>query len=312
MVGILIASHGTFARGIYESGNMIFGQQDKVRYVYMLPEEGPEDIREKMKKAIDKLDCQEVLILVDIWGGTPFNQASLLLEQHPNWQMITGMNLPMLLEAYSARMNVETAKEVALQIYENHGIQSKPKLKVKHEELKEEKKEVADSGQMEYVLCRIDSRLLHGQVATTWVKILKPDRIIVVSDSVCQDELRKNLIIQACPSGSKAHVVPIRKLIEVDSDPRFGKTKALLLFENPEDVLKAVEGGVRIESVNLGTMAHQDGKIAVNGVLSFGPKDVESIEALMDKGVEFDIRKVPNDNPEQIEDLLKKAKEKGM
>ena len=66
---------------------------------------------------------------------------------------------------------------------------------------------VLGDGHIKYVLARIDTRLLHGQVATTWTKSTNPDRIIVVSDNVAHDELRKNMIIQAAPPGVKAHVV---------------------------------------------------------------------------------------------------------
>ncbi|EIA23335.1 PTS system, mannose/fructose/sorbose family, IIA subunit, partial [Candidatus Arthromitus sp. SFB-2] len=82
-----------------------------------------------------------------------------------------------------------------------------------------------------YVLARIDTRLLHGQVATSWTKSVNPTRIIVVSDNVSKDDLRKKMIEQAAPPGVKAHVVPISKMAQVDKDTRFGNTRAMLLFE---------------------------------------------------------------------------------
>ena len=65
---------------------------------------------------------------------------------------------------------------------------------------------------------RIDSRLLHGQVATGWSKATNPTRIIVVSDSVAKDELQTTMIKQAAPSGVKAHVVPIDQMIKLSKD----------------------------------------------------------------------------------------------
>lgn len=61
----------------------------------------------------------------------------------------------------------------------------------------------------------VSTRLLHGQVATTWTKMVNPDRIIVVSDAVSKDDLRKRMIIEAAPPGVKAHVIPIWKMVEV-------------------------------------------------------------------------------------------------
>lgn len=322
MVGIILASHGEFANGILQSGSMIFGEQQNVAAVTLMPSEGPDDVRAKMEAAIATFENQdEVLFLVDLWGGTPFNQANNLLEAHKDkWAIVAGMNLPMVIEAYASRFSMNTAHEIAAHIIAT----AKDGVKVKPEELEpaEEKAVVQQEGpvgaippgtvlgdgKIKFALARIDSRLLHGQVATAWTKAVQPTRIIVVSDAVSKDELRKKLIEQAAPPGVKANVVPIAKMIEVAKDPRFGNTKALLLFENPQDVVRAIEGGVDIKEVNVGSMAHSVGKVLVNKVLSMDAKDVEAFEIMKKAGVTFDVRKVPNDSKDNMDALLQKAK----
>lgn len=322
MVGIILASHGEFANGLMQSGAMIFGEQPNVAACVLHPSEGPDDIKAKMQAAIDSFDDQtEVLFLVDLWGGTPFNQANSLFEAHKeNWAIVSGMNLPMLIEAYAARLSMEKAQDVAKAILGT----AKEGVKVKPEELEPEEVVVANApaapqgaipagtvlgdGEIKFVLARIDSRLLHGQVATAWTKATNPSRIIVVSDAVAKDELRRKLIEQAAPPGVKANVIPISKLIEISKDPRFGDTKALLLFENPQDVLRVVEAGVKIKEVNVGSLAHSTGKVVVSKVLSMGHEEVAAFEKLKDLGVTFDVRKVPNDSKDNLDELLKKAK----
>ena len=322
MVGIILASHGEFANGILQSGSMIFGEQQNVAAVTLMPSEGPDDVRAKMEAAIATFENQdEVLFLVDLWGGTPFNQANNLLEAHKDkWAIVAGMNLPMVIEAYASRFSMNTAHEIAAHIIAT----AKDGVKVKPEELEpaEEKAAVQQQGpvgaippgtvlgdgKIKFALARIDSRLLHGQVATAWTKAVQPTRIIVVSDAVSKDELRKKLIEQAAPPGVKANVVPIAKMIEVAKDPRFGNTKALLLFENPQDVVRAIEGGVDIKEVNVGSMAHSVGKVLVNKVLSMDAKDIEAFETMKKAGVTFDVRKVPNDSKDNMDALLQKAK----
>lgn len=322
MVGIILASHGDFAKGILQSGAMIFGEQQNVAACVLEPSEGPDDIKAKMEAAIASFDSQdEILFLVDLWGGTPFNQANSLFEAHKeNWAIVAGMNLPMVIEAYASRFSMESAQDIAKAIINT----AKDGVKVKPEELEPEVAApvqaeapqgamppgtVVGDGKIKFVLARIDTRLLHGQVATAWTKATGPTRIIVVSDAVAKDNLRKKLIEQAAPPGVKANVIPIKKMIEVAKDPRFGGTKALLLFENPEDLLKAVEGGVDIKEVNVGSMAHSTGKVVVNKVLSMGEEDVETFEKLEKLGVKFDVRKVPNDSKSNMNELLKKAKQ---
>lgn len=60
-----------------------------------------------------------MLILVDLWGGTPFNQANGLIAGHEDtWAIVAGLNLPMLIDAYASRMMMDTAHELAVQISE--------------------------------------------------------------------------------------------------------------------------------------------------------------------------------------------------
>jgi len=61
MVGIILASHGEFANGILQSGSMIFGEQENVKAVTLMPSEGPDDIKAKMQEAIATFDDQESL-----------------------------------------------------------------------------------------------------------------------------------------------------------------------------------------------------------------------------------------------------------
>lgn len=317
MVGIIIASHGEFATGILQSGSMIFGEQENVKAVTLMPSEGPDDIRAKMKEAIATFDNQdEVLFLVDLWGGTPFNQANSLIEEHKDkWAIVSGMNLPMVIEAYASRFSMNTAHEIAAHILGT----AKEGVKVKPEELEPaapsapaaaRPSNAGAPGKFAYVLARIDSRLLHGQVATAWTKTTQPTRIIVVSDAVAKDELRKKLIQQAAPPGVKAHVVPVNKMIELAKDDQhFGGQRALLLFENPQDALRAVEGGVPLKTINVGSMAHSPGKVQPNKVLAFNQDDIDTFAKLKKAGMNFDVRKVPNDSKGNMDEIIKKAQE---
>ena len=328
MVSIVLASHGKFAEGIMESGQMIFGPQKDVAAVTLTPDMGPDDLKAKLKDAVASFDEQEhVLFFVDLWGATPFNQVNGLLasEGHEDWVMVTGLNLPMLIQAYGDRMSEETAAAIAKDVF----TEAENGIRIKPEEL--EPKEAAPpaaaaaaaaapagaipegtvigDGHIKIVFARVDTRLLHGQVATTWTKAANPDRIIVCSDGVASDQLRKTMIIQAAPPGIHVHVVPIKKICEIAKDPRFGNTHAMLLFETPQDALRAIEGGVPVKKLNLGSMAHSVGKVVVTNALAMDQDDVDTLEKIKSKGVEFDIRKVPADKAESYDAVIKKAKD---
>lgn len=327
MVGIIIASHGKFAEGIKQSGQMIFGEQEKVQVVTFMPDEGPDDLMAHLDQAIKTFDeGDEVLFLVDLWGGSPFNAANRIQAVNPDkTAIVTGLNLPMLIEAYGARFSMQKAEEIAHYLVgvARDGVKSIPETVEATEATTQAVATVEDTpqvsattpaehtGKIEFDvrLVRIDSRLLHGQVATAWTKSVRPNRIIVVSDGVSHDELRKTLITQAAPSGVKANVIPVDKLIEVYDDPRFRSVKALFLFENPQDVKRVVDAGVVFDEVNIGSMSFSDGKTMVTNTIAVDQNDVETYKSMAEKGVKFEIRKVPADSSE---DLFAALKKKGM
>ncbi len=322
MVNIIIASHGKMAEGIFQSGSMIFGDQENVKVCSLLPSEGPADFRKKVEEAIASFEDQEnILFLVDLFGGTPYNQINGLLDgKDDKWAMVCGMNLGMLVEAYGMRFDPsKNAHDIATHIIgtSREGIKGKPESVEPAKEVKAAgpahqsaipEGTVLGDGHIKFVLARVDTRLLHGQVATAWTKATQPDRIIVVSDNVAKDALRKSMIIEAAPPGVRCNVVPIDKMIKVVNDTRFGDTKALLLFETPQDALKAIKGGVDIKTLNIGSMAHSLGKVAVNKAIAIGKEDFATFDELKELGVEFDVRKVPADSKENMQELLNKAK----
>lgn len=105
MIGLIVVSHGLFAKSLIESAEMIIGsQRNFINYACLQPQEGLEDMRDEIIKiCLDlKSRTEGILILVDIQGGTPSNSACLIPELH-NISIVSGVNLPMLLEVLLGR-----------------------------------------------------------------------------------------------------------------------------------------------------------------------------------------------------------------
>ena len=117
---------------------------------------------------------------------------------------------------------------------------------------------------MEIAFCRIDDRLIHGQVATVWSKITGCNRIMCCNDDVAKDTLRKKLLLQVTPPGLKAYVIPVEKACEAYKNPKYAPFKTLFLFTNPGDVVRAVKGGIPFKSVNLGGMTYKEGDTLIS------------------------------------------------
>ena len=108
---------------------------------------------------------------------------------------------------------------------------------------------------MKINLVRIDDRLIHGQVATVWSKEANAQRIIICSDEVAKDQIRKTLLLQVGPPGVKVSVVDVAKAVRVYNNPKYEKDTVFFLYTCPQDVLRMAEAGVPIKSVNIGGMA---------------------------------------------------------
>ncbi|MDN6193481.1 MAG: PTS sugar transporter subunit IIB [Alkalibacterium sp.] len=160
---------------------------------------------------------------------------------------------------------------------------------------------------MDIRLLRIDDRLIHGQVATTWSKFTGISRIIVVSDDAASHPLQKILLTQAAPPEVKSHVVSIRKLNSIAGHALMNDVKVMLLFTNPKDVMRVHQSGLVFNSVNIGGMKYTEGKQMVTHSVSVDQTDINAFKYLNDKGIELEIRKVPGDRSQKIMDVLKKG-----
>jgi len=98
---ILVVSHGSLAKGVCEAANMIYGELENVHYLCLEKDMGIETYKQNLEKLIEKIsDSDEIIVLADLRGGSPFTKAVTLLSEKgllSKSKVITGLNLPMLL-----------------------------------------------------------------------------------------------------------------------------------------------------------------------------------------------------------------------
>lgn len=115
MIGLIVTGHGNFAEGIHDATEMIAGAQENYKKVLFKESMSLDSLEEELKKAIDLLleSNQGVVILTDLKGGTPFNVSALLSEQYENVEVISGINLPISIEATMHSQIQENPLELA-------------------------------------------------------------------------------------------------------------------------------------------------------------------------------------------------------
>ncbi|MCL2900171.1 PTS mannose transporter subunit IIAB [Brenneria tiliae] len=317
-IAIILCTHGATAGPLLKTAEMILGEQDNVAAIDFIPGENAETLIEKYQEKLSQLETSSgVLFLVDTWGGSPFNAASRVVTDKEDHEVITGVNIPMLVETFMARDDkpafadlVTTALEAGRDGVKALKTQEQQKAAVSPAPVSSAPKAPAPvsgtGGHMKIGLARIDDRLIHGQVATRWTKETNVNRIIVVSNEVAADNVRKTLLTQVAPPGVTAHVVDVAKAIRVYDNPKYAADRVMLLFTNPTDVLTLVENGVDIPSVNIGGMAFRQGKTQVNNAVSIDEKDIAAFKELDKRGIELEVRKVSSDSKIKMMDLINK------
>jgi len=318
-IAIVIGTHGWAAEQLLKTAEMLLGEQENVGWIDFVPGENAETLIEKYNAQLTKLDTQQgVLFLVDTWGGSPFNAASRIVVDKEHYEVIAGVNIPMLVETLMARddnpsfdelvaLAVETGREGVKALKAKPVEKAAPAPTAAAPKAAAPVKPMGPNDYMVIGLARIDDRLIHGQVATRWTKETNVSRIIVVSDEVAADTVRKTLLTQVAPPGVTAHVVGVDKMIRVYNNPKYAGERVMLLFTNPTDVERVVEGGVKITSVNIGGMAYRQGKTQVNNAVSVDSNDIEAFKKLNARGIELEVRKVSNDQKLKMMDLIQKV-----
>jgi len=114
MINIVLVSHADLGDALIRAAEMIAGHAEGLYSVSLLPGESPEGFGAKLEEALQEIEGQETLVLIDLFGGTPYNVAARQVLKE-NVECVTGANLPMLLELVMARDDAslsELAEEI--------------------------------------------------------------------------------------------------------------------------------------------------------------------------------------------------------
>jgi PTS system mannose-specific IIA component len=116
MIGIVLFGHGKVAHEFVRAAEMILGPQKVLSAIGVEPEEGEAVIIERLNKAIDATDRGEgVLLLTDMFGGTPMNMSCRYLED-TQVEVVTGTNLAVLIKALTGRKEQTSLADLATEV----------------------------------------------------------------------------------------------------------------------------------------------------------------------------------------------------
>lgn len=156
---------------------------------------------------------------------------------------------------------------------------------------------------MSVKFCRIDDRLIHGQVVTTWVNVHSIEQVIILNETVAQDKIQSNVLKMSAPSNIKLHIFSPEKFLEViQKNPLSRNT--MLLFSSPFDVEKLVNAGYEIPSLNVGGMRGNVERTQYTKAVSLTPEEKASFERLLAKDIDITIQMVPSEARVKMNEVI--------
>ncbi|MTI94544.1 MAG: PTS sugar transporter subunit IIB [Firmicutes bacterium] len=160
---------------------------------------------------------------------------------------------------------------------------------------------------MPVVHLRIDNRLIHGQVTTSWVSRVGADHMICTNDKVANDPVQKMLLPQAA-RGIKTSVLSIAETVEYVKSEKAAKEKIMIIAKFPEDALALLEAGVEPQEVNVGNQAMLPGTKPVHVTRSVAVTEEQAsvYRAIAEKAGKLSSQMMTSDTPQDFLELMKK------
>ena len=323
MKQILIATHGKMASGIRYTAELIVGKMDEITTIdaYVTPED---NVEKKFEEYFAQHENDRIFVFTDLMGGS-VNQKLLGYSQKENVTLITGTNLPVLMQVMMADDDV-TEEEIQefiddareeLQVVDLGGEKkSSAKENVapaaeKSAPKKEPVPQSYDNSTAKITALRVDDRLIHGQVAMTWTKQLAVQGIVVANDEAANDNTQKMALKMAVPGGIKSLIKPVDEVIRILNNPKASKMRILVLTRTVKDALKVRQSVGEIGFLNVGNTGRFDGidvseKLVLTPTIMLTKTEQQALKDLVALDPKTCMQQVPNDEQKLVKDVLDK------
>ncbi len=160
---------------------------------------------------------------------------------------------------------------------------------------------------MSIELLRVDDRLIHGQVVEGWVPELKINEIVVVSDEVFSDEIRKTIMRFSVPENVELVFLKVAQAAEkLEEIQKNGSLRVLALFSNLSDAYETLKNMKTAKTLNIGGIHYSAGKnFSLGKAIFLSESDCMDLKRIDELGIKIEGRGVPHDKPSDILQSIK-------
>ena len=159
---------------------------------------------------------------------------------------------------------------------------------------------------MSIVLCRVDSRLIHGQVVTKWVGQSNANRIIVVSDQLEKDEFMRSIYLMAAPPDVKVECLGNESIKKAKENGDLENGRILLILPDIDTLKKIIDADIYKGKVQIGGLGGGPNRKVVFQNITLNEHDTKILEEINKAGVEIYFQTIPEDSPQSFDKILEK------
>lgn len=163
---------------------------------------------------------------------------------------------------------------------------------------------------MKINVCRIDDRLVHGQIVTKWIKEADANLILVADDKAAGDKTLQMILKLAVPSGVKIEILNKEESISRIQNDHTNQN-VLLLIRNPAEAEKLVEMGLQVEKIIVGNISNSKSSVGRTKLLDYiwvEPADVRALQKLCEKGIKLEVKAIPEERAKDPMELIAKSR----
>lgn len=156
----------------------------------------------------------------------------------------------------------------------------------------------------EIVLTRIDDRLIHGQVMTSWLNYTGANKIMVIDDQTAGDPFMKTVLKNAVPSNVGLGLFTVSKAAARLKKGFKTGDKVIILVKYPDTVLSLIEEGVAFEHLNIGGMGAAPGREKFYKNISATEEEKGILKKIIESGCKTEIQIIAEDAKVDVSKLL--------
>lgn len=157
---------------------------------------------------------------------------------------------------------------------------------------------------MAIITSRVDDRLVHGQVATSWIRGQNIEVVVLVDDAISNNQTQISILKVSAPSGVRLYVQSVDKFIAKLNQGVLDSYRVMIVFENVKTPLELIRKGVQLTSLNLGGMRFKEGRRQISKALSVSVEEEAIIREIHELGVEVEHRQLSSDTKIDVLTLL--------